>query len=200
MKKLIQIIYISRSTFESTEVINIIEPNVARILAKSRINNRKNGLVGVLYFGDGAFFQCLEGEEDAVNNLLTKLEDDPRHKDLKIISKKYINQLSFGNWAMKFAPLDEQITKFLRENGFKSFDPYLFSGEIINQFLNQLITVYDSTNDINLPYSLNSTVIQEEGNIKALDSNQIKSNLALIFSIIALIFSLLTFLSSHNQL
>jgi hypothetical protein len=186
MKKLIQIIYISRSTFESTEVANIIEPNVARILAKSRINNRKNGLVGVLYFGDGVFFQCLEGEEEAVNTLLAKLEDDPRHKDLKVISKKYIKQLSFGNWAMKFAPLDEQITKFLRVNGFKSFDPYLFSGEVINKFLDQLITVQDSTSDIKRPYSLNST--------------QIKSNLALIFSIVSLILSVLTFLSSHNQL
>jgi hypothetical protein len=186
MKKLIQIIYISRSTFESTEVANIIEPNVARILAKSRINNRKNGLVGVLYFGDGVFFQCLEGEEEAVNTLLAKLEDDPRHKDLKVISKKYIKQLSFGIWAMKFAPLDEQITKFLRVNGFKSFDPYLFSGEVINKFLDQLITVQDSTSDIKRPYSLNST--------------QIKSNLALIFSIVSLILSVLTFLSSHNQL
>lgn len=51
MQKLVQIIYISRSTFDNTDEINKIEPNVIRILAKSRVNNRKNGLVGVLYFG-----------------------------------------------------------------------------------------------------------------------------------------------------
>ena len=58
MTNLIQMIYISRSTFVTTEPANVIEPNVARILLKSRANNKKNGLVGVLYFGDGCFFNA----------------------------------------------------------------------------------------------------------------------------------------------
>lgn len=198
MKKLLQIIYISRSTFESPEVVNKIEPNVARILAKSRVNNRKNNLVGVLYFGDGVFFQCLEGEEDAVNTLLAKLNADPRHKDLKIISKKYIDRLSFGEWAMKFAPLDEQITKFLKENGFQTFDPYLFSGEIINKFLNQLFDANDPTIELKEPYSSNSTINQELNQLKTFNSAQVKSNLALMFSLIALGISLVAFLSARN--
>lgn len=197
MKKLLQIIYISRSTFESPEVVNKIEPNVARILAKSRVNNRKNGLVGVLYFGDGVFFQCLEGEEDTVNTLLAKLEADPRHKDLKIISKKYIDQLSFGEWAMKFAPLDEQITKFLKENGFQTFDPYLFSGEVINKFLNQLFNAYDPTIELKVPSSLNSVVNKENGQLTAVNS-QVQSNLALVISLLALVIASIAFLSSRN--
>ena len=199
MKKLLQIIYISRSTFESPEVVNKIEPNVARILAKSRVNNRKNELVGVLYFGDGVFFQCLEGEEEAVNTLLAKLEADRRHKDLKVISKKYIDKLSFGDWAMKFAPLDDQITRFLKENGFKSFDPYLFSGEIINEFLKQLFNAYDPTIELNSPSSLNSIAHKDLGQINPVNS-QVKSNLALIFSIVALLISLLALISSRNYI
>lgn len=194
MKKLLQIIYISRSTFKSTEVINKIEPNVARILAKSRVNNRKNGLVGVLYFGDGVFFQCLEGEEDAVNSLLEKLAADPRHRDLKVISKKYIDKLSFGDWAMKFAPLDEQITNFLKDNGFQTFDPYLFSGEVINKFLNQLFNALD-------PSEESSAINIQERKLEAPSNySQVKSNLALIFSLIALGISLLTFLTARNYL
>jgi hypothetical protein len=84
MQKLVEIIYISRSTFETTNKINKIEPNFARILAKSRINNRRNGLVGVLYFGDGAFFQCLQGTEVGVETLFAKLEGDSRYKDIKL--------------------------------------------------------------------------------------------------------------------
>ena len=101
MSRLIQIIYISRSSFITTTNSTEIEPNVARILAKSRVNNRKNGLVGVLYFGDGCFFQCLEGEETEVDKLYSKLQQDARHKDLKLISRKLINTLTFTNWAMK---------------------------------------------------------------------------------------------------
>ena len=192
MKKLLQIVYISRSTFESTEINNKIEPNVARILAKSRTNNRINGLVGVLYFGDGIFFQCLEGEEDAVNTLLTKLEADSRHKDLKIISKKYIDKLSFGDWAMKFAPLDEQIKQFLKENSLHTFDPYSFSGDTINKFLNLLFNAYDVSSVLEAPTLSSSTVKHEQDKTNLFNSTQMKSNIALILSIVALVVSLIT--------
>lgn len=152
MQKLVQIIYISRSTFESTDAINKIEPNVVRILAKSRVNNRKNGLVGVLYFGDGAFFQCLEGDESAINTLFSKIENDPRHKDLKLISKKYISRLSFPDWAMKYAPLDEKMGKYLKENGYQNFDPYAFTPEMTQNILSLLIDAYDPTIEIESSY------------------------------------------------
>lgn len=190
MKKLLQIIYISRSTFESKETISKIEPNVARILAKSRINNRINGLVGVLYFGDGIFFQCLEGEEQAVNNLLAKLEADRRHKDLKVISKKYIEKLSFGEWAMKFAPLDEQIKQFLKENNFQKFDPYQFSGEIINKFLNLLLNVNDTSENALPSTSININTLDQ----KKTDAALFRANLALLISVITLAFSIVIFI------
>jgi hypothetical protein len=152
MQKLVQIIYISRSTFENADAINKIEPNVVRILAKSRTNNRKNGLVGVLYFGNGAFFQCLEGNEDAINTLFAKIENDPRHKDVKLISKKYISRLSFPDWAMKYAPLDEKMGKYLKENGYQNFDPYVFTPDMTQKILSLLIDAYDPTIEIESSY------------------------------------------------
>ena len=127
MNKMIQIVYVSRSTFQPGPAAQGIEPNIARILAKSRANNRKNGLVGVLYFGDGCFFQCLEGEEDAVDTLYRKLEADPRHRDLKLISRCNIAQPSFATWSMKYIPSEKDVQTLLREQGLRSFDPYLFS-------------------------------------------------------------------------
>lgn len=187
MKTLLQVIYISRSTFEALDANNKIEPNIARILAKSRVNNRINGLVGVLYFGDGVFFQCLEGEENAIKTLMIKLKADSRHKDLKIISKKTIQQLTFGDWAMKFAPLDAQIQQFLKENSFQKFDPYQFSGETINQFLNLLFKTHDvATDSVQLP-TLNSVINDEQTYLKAIKTAQLKSNIALAVSIIALV-------------
>ena len=187
MSKLLQIIYISRSTFEALDANNKIEPNIARILAKSRVNNRINGLVGVLYFGDGVFFQCLEGEETAIKNLMIKLKADSRHKDLKIISKKTITQLTFGDWAMKFAPLDAQIQQFLKDNHFQKFDPYQFSGETISQFLNLLFKTHDiATDSVQLP-TLNSVINDEKMVLNAIKMAQLKSNLALAVSVVALV-------------
>ena len=191
MKKLLQIIYISRSTFEATEINNKIEPNIARILSKSRVNNRINGLVGVLYFGDGVFFQCLEGEEGAVNTLLTKLEADTRHKDLKVIAKKYVDSLSFQDWAMKYAPIDEQIKQFLKDNNFNTFDPYQFSGDIINKFLKLLFNANNATNDSEVPL-LRSTANEVQDNTDLLNAIVKKSNIALTLSIVALVLSSIT--------
>ena len=138
MDNLIQLIYISRSTFTPAEPTNGIEPNVARILLKSRANNKKNGLVGVLYFGDGCFFQCLEGEAEAVDTLYEKLLNDIRHKDLKILSRKSIDSLSFSNWSMKHVPLEDEMTKILNFQGLKTFDPYNFNAETTKKALGLL--------------------------------------------------------------
>lgn len=193
MQKLVQIIYISRSTFETTDAINKIEPNVVRILAKSRTNNRKNGLVGVLYFGDGAFFQCLEGDEDAINNLFAKIEKDPRHKDVKLISKKHISRLSFPDWAMKYAPLDEKMGKYLKENGHQHFDPYAFAPEMIQKILSLLIDAYDPTLEIESS-SQNPALQTEAKSSKAKNLNV----LALFLSIIACALSAAALMSARG--
>ena len=140
MKTLVQIIYISRSTSAPVQPGKGVDPFVARILAKSRSNNRKNGLVGVLYFGDGCFFQCLEGEEEAVDTLYAKLLRDPRHQDLKIISRKAISERSFGDWSMKYVPVERAMTKLLHSSGIHAFDPYRFDQAMTQQVINLLLS------------------------------------------------------------
>ena len=75
MSDLVQIVYVSRSTFTTIPAGLGIEPSVARILAQSRANNARRGLVGALYFGDGCFFQCLEGRAADVDHLYAALRE-----------------------------------------------------------------------------------------------------------------------------
>ncbi len=138
MSQLVQIIYISRASSVPERQVNAVDPVVARILAKSRANNRKNGLVGVLYFGDGCFFQCLEGEESAVDTLYAKLEQDPRHRDLKVISRKPIAAPTFQDWSMKYVPVEQAMTALLRRRGMSSFDPYLFDDDATREVIGLL--------------------------------------------------------------
>jgi hypothetical protein len=138
MNKLIQLIYISRSTFGASESFHGIDPSVGRILLKSRTSNQKNGLVGVLYFGDGCFFQCLEGSEESVDALYAKLHDDSRHTDLKVLSRKPIAALSFEDWAMKYVPLDQQMNRLLQIHGYKTFSPYDFNALMTEEVMKLL--------------------------------------------------------------
>ena len=172
MEKLVQIIYVSRSSIVSASNFTGIEPKIARILSQSRLNNRKNGLVGVLYFGDGCFFQCLEGNEVEVDKLYDKLLLDPRHTDLKLISRKQISNLSFTNWAMKYVPLENKLNAELQSGGYTKFDPYEFDEAMTAKVLKLLQTSNneDSENiqDVLAPPAKTETIVNQKNYIKLL--------------------------------
>lgn len=130
MGTMVQIIYISRSTSAPQNAAQGVDPVVSRILAKSRTNNRKNGLTGVLYFGNGCFFQCLEGEEHAIDALYARLEQDERHRDLKLLSRTTIASPQFQEWSMKYVPAEKEMTALLQRHGFSDFDPYRFDADL----------------------------------------------------------------------
>ncbi|MEC7118830.1 MAG: BLUF domain-containing protein [Pseudomonadota bacterium] len=138
MNELMRVTYVSRSTFKPFKAQSGIEPNVARILSQSRRNNLHRHLVGVLYYGNGCFFQCLEGREQDIQNLLESLRKDPRHRDLEILSKEPIEYLSFMDWSMKYVSLDEQVQHLLKRHNMRHFDPYQFTPEMINQLVDTL--------------------------------------------------------------
>lgn len=138
MSELIRIIYISKATFDVANPSNIINAQVQQILEKSRLNNSKNNLNGILYFGDGFFFQCLEGPKKSVENLYDKLKVDPRHKDLKIVSYERINSINYSNWKMKYAHIEKEMQKLMIVFGFNHFDPYLFDEHMIDKVLKLL--------------------------------------------------------------
>ncbi|MBP1474511.1 BLUF domain-containing protein [Frateuria sp. MAH-13] len=138
MRDLVQIVYVSRSTFAPMPPERGIEPSVARILAQSRINNARRGLVGALYFGDGCFFQCLEGPVAAVDGLCAALLRDPRHTDLRVLSRRAIEHTSFSAWSMKYVPLDAPMQSLLRQSGLARFDPYRFDEATVARVLDML--------------------------------------------------------------
>lgn len=138
MSDLVQIVYVSRSTFTAMPAELGIEPSVARILAQSRINNARRGLVGALYFGDGCFFQCLEGRTEDVDRLYAALLRDTRHTDLQVLVRRPIERTGFATWAMKYVPLDAEMKALLRELGLSSFDPYRFDEATVARVLDLL--------------------------------------------------------------
>lgn len=135
MSDLTRIIYVSRSTFKPCTGNSGIEPNVARILSESRRNNIKRGLVGVLYYGSGCFFQCLEGTAESIDHLYDSLQKDVRHKDLKVLSRYPIEKISFFDWSMKYVSIDQQVQKLLTQHGMKRFDPYQFNDALVDELV-----------------------------------------------------------------
>ncbi|WP_111641366.1 BLUF domain-containing protein [Marinimicrobium alkaliphilum] len=132
---LIRVVYISRANFTVASAETGVEPTVARILQASRINNPKLAIGGLLYYGDGCFFQCLEGERSVVVELLKKIKRDPRHKDMKVVYQVSTQVRQYSNWSMKYIPASDRVQSLLAHNGHKRFDPYQFDKEMVKKLL-----------------------------------------------------------------
>jgi len=135
---LIRLAYASKATFTEKPVEQGVEPNVARILMTSRRNNAKSQIVGGLYYGDGFFFQYLEGEEKEVNELYQRIAGDERHRDVTTLIQESLSARSFKNWSMKYVPLSSDVQSFLEKHGMKTFQPLNFTRPLCEEMI-QLI-------------------------------------------------------------
>jgi Sensors of blue-light using FAD len=91
-----QIIYTSHS------LVPMDKETLVALLDQSRRDNTAAGITGLLLHADGSFVQTIEGEFAAVHALLAKIEHDPRHGGLVLISDEPIERRSFGDWSMAF--------------------------------------------------------------------------------------------------
>jgi hypothetical protein len=133
-----QLVYASRATFQSTDNGGGVEPEVGRILMQSRRNNPRRGLVGALYYGDGCFFQCLEGPHAAIDTLYEQLMKDPRHRDLTVLRRQFIGATSFAGWSMKYVPAATDVQTLLALHGKDRFDPYRFDDALLDAMVTLL--------------------------------------------------------------
>jgi hypothetical protein len=96
-------------------------PQLAELLQKARTANERLGLTGMLLHtdSDGSFFQVLEGEPSAIDQLLQKLRLDKRHSHLTLIIREPIAERAFAGWTMGFASVSpEKLRKIPGLNDF----------------------------------------------------------------------------------
>ncbi len=138
MGDLLRLVYASKINFEPTMQGGAVDPVVADILAQSRRNNDPSNIGGVLCYGDGYFFQCLEGERSVVEKLYDRLLDDDRHREVTLLSKRPVSQRMFKLWSMKFMNVDSKIRRMLQIEKLESFQPHQFSDLMVERLLVEL--------------------------------------------------------------
>ncbi len=133
--KLVRLVYAStlRPTVDPSEL--------AVIHSKSLENNPKEGITGMLAFGNDYFLQCLEGRQESVNQLYTKIANDPRHERCFLLSYGKATSREFDEWSMKLVLMTEKKSKLvLKYSTSGNFNPYEMSAE---GALNLLMAVRD---------------------------------------------------------
>ncbi|WP_167494268.1 MULTISPECIES: BLUF domain-containing protein [Actinomycetes] len=97
---------IHTTVYVSTLVSPTASEDVAMMLDASRAANARRGISGLLLLRGRRVMQVLEGEEQEVESLFSRIQIDERHKDvMKVWSSNHAAR-RFPQWSMGFDDLD----------------------------------------------------------------------------------------------
>jgi hypothetical protein len=108
MSKLIELTYVS----EPAQGMSFL--GLMRLLYHSYLRNLRLDITGALIFENNQFGQVIEGPEDVIESLWEKIQQDDRHKNIRLIERKSISSRSFQKWTMVFQG-DKEIFQGLPE-------------------------------------------------------------------------------------
>lgn len=129
-----------RLMYASRAVPAVDQEELLAILKKSKVNNPKAGVTGVLCFSEGIFMQVLEGGRTAVNQLYNRIAADPRHGDVVLLHYDEIAERRFAGWSMgqvNMARLNPAL--LLKYSECAKLDPYAVSGKVSMALFDELV-------------------------------------------------------------
>lgn len=90
---MIQLIYVSQAKDLSLE-------DIQAILQSSLNKNKTLDISGSLIYVKGYFVQCIEGEDETIEQAYGRIVQDTRHENIVTISKESIKERFFDGWSM----------------------------------------------------------------------------------------------------
>lgn len=91
--------------YQSTATRYLGSEDLLGILERSRINNARFEITGMLLFHGGQFLQLLEGDEAAVRERYEIIARDSRHKRVSLVMTGPNGERDFPDWTMGFRDL-----------------------------------------------------------------------------------------------
>ena len=126
-----QLCYASRATSSSDELML----DLREILSEALYFNRINQIRGALFFANGYFFQCLEGNESIVKQLFEKIKKDSRHEEIRVFPQRLVDEGFFNAWSMKLVRKRGEVHDFFVTKGAEQFEPLALSEAELWEFL-----------------------------------------------------------------
>jgi hypothetical protein len=83
-------------------------PDLVRLLQECLANNERSDVTGMLIYGNDTFLQTLEGQEETVDALYGKIVQDPRHSNVKSLSRRMIETRQYSDWSMGFKRVSDE--------------------------------------------------------------------------------------------
>ena len=93
-KELFLICYIS----SASELF--IRTELDELMNFSRRRNFEREITGALLYSSGSIMQIIEGPRGSVEELYSKIKDDPRHRNIQRLISRKTSERFFGDWSM----------------------------------------------------------------------------------------------------
>lgn len=90
----IQLVYISDRCASTDDVA------INKIKLRAEPNNLRRNITGALLFTERYFLQYLEGEAAVVDALYASICRDMRHRNVRLLLRKPIQQRDFSRWSL----------------------------------------------------------------------------------------------------
>ncbi|HMM87285.1 MAG: BLUF domain-containing protein [Gammaproteobacteria bacterium] len=130
-----------RLMYASRAVAAIGDDELHAILRKSKADNPKHGITGVLCYSQGIFIQVLEGGRGAVNRLYNRIVADARHADVVLLSYDEIGERRFAGWSMGQVHMNRlNPALLLKYSETATLDPYAVSGKVSLALFEELVS------------------------------------------------------------
>jgi len=97
-----QLVYISQSTRKMSAA------DLSAIHQTAKENNATIDVTGSLFYNGGWFLQVLEGPAPTLAELFKKIEQDPRHKNSRLLYNEPARFRTFTRWNMNMTNLDDR--------------------------------------------------------------------------------------------
>jgi len=104
-----QLVYISTSRSPGY----VPEGHVRSILEVSRKNNLRDSLTGLLLVAGRRFLQVLEGPSPKLSAAYDRISIDDRHFALVQLTRRFVTERSFPNWAMGYEHDGHQLSNLV---------------------------------------------------------------------------------------
>jgi hypothetical protein len=78
------------------------DASIAELVRQCATLNARVGVTGVLAYADGRFAQIVEGPRDGVDEVLARINDSRRHRDITVLGEASIQSTAFPDWPMQW--------------------------------------------------------------------------------------------------
>jgi hypothetical protein len=95
--------------YESQASVPLTAPDLLDLLGRSRANNARAGVTGILLYRHGTFLQVLEGPRTEVDDLYATIARDSRHREVSTVLVEERAERRFPDWTMGFADVDGEL-------------------------------------------------------------------------------------------